>query len=81
MEDRTSRRKVVKTENKNGSKERTGQLNEKGWEFREAGGKNGEGKLMCWNENNSIKLTQCEDEGRREGEREGNVVDWDMKKG
>ena len=81
MEERTSRRKAVKTEKKNGSKERTGQVNKKGWEFREEGKNNGEGRLMCWNENNSIKLTHFEDEGRREGEREGKVVDWVMKRG
>ena len=37
--------------------------------------------VMGWNENNNIKLKHCEDEGRREGEKEGKVVDWVMKRG
>ena len=36
---------------------------------------------MGWNENKNIKLKHCEDEGRREGEKEGKVVDWVMKRG
>ena len=63
------------------SKDLKEQGGEKEWEYNEEEGKNKEKRVIGLNENSNIKLNHCEEEGRREGEKEGNVVDWDMKKG
>ena len=59
----------------------TEQGSDKEGEYKGEEGKNSEERGMGLNENSNIKLNHCEEERRREGEKERNVVDWDMKKG
>ena len=72
LEEKNSRYKVVPVKEQGIKEENKG------------GGKRGEEedkeRVMGWNENNNIKLKHCEDEGRREGEKERTVVDWVMKR-
>ena len=63
------------------SKEPMVQGSNKDDEYKGEEGKNRKEREVGWNENFNIKLNHYEDEGRIEGEREGNVVDWEMKKG